>query len=82
MKSAEFEKEAEFLSIEESLRRQNGILNDINDLDRMLELGRMAYEDPMALMKMLTLPSVFEVNCIMNENMRESERKTQFDHFI
>ena len=59
MKDAESEREPEFLSIEESLRRQNGILNDINDLDRMLELGRMAYEDPMSLMKMLTLPSVF-----------------------
>lgn len=77
MKNAEYEKEAEFLSFEESLRRQNGILNDINNLERMLELGKMAYADPMALMKFLELPSVLQVNSIKN-----CQRKPEFDHFI
>ena len=75
MKDAETEKDEEFLSVEESRRRQDGILNDINDLERMLELGRMAYEDPTALMKLLALPSAFQTQNIMNDYMLEATKK-------
>lgn len=70
---------AEYLSLEESRARQNGILEAINDLDQMLKLGKMAIDQPDQLYKMLALPSFLESRQIIKEaNLGQSK----FNHFI
>jgi len=40
--------EEEFVSVAEESKRQEGILHDINNIERMIELGQMAMNDPVA----------------------------------
>lgn len=50
----------EFVSLEEESRRQNGILHDINNFDRMLELGQMAVNNPIEFQKLMALPTFLQ----------------------
>ena len=48
------------VTIQEETIRQQGILHDINNLERMLILGEMALNDFPSFEKMMALPSFLE----------------------
>lgn len=67
--------EKEYITIKEENVRQQGILHDINNLERMLILGEMALNDFPSFEKMMAMPSFLE-----SENIKIGSRN--FDHFI
>ena len=50
----------EYVSITEEASRQQGILHDINNLERMLLLGEMALNDFSSFEKMMAMPTILE----------------------
>lgn len=56
--------EKEYVSITEEASRQQGILHDINNLERMLLLGEMALNDFSSFEKMMAMPTILEPNNI------------------
>lgn len=54
------EMEQEFVSVAEESARQKGIIHDVNNFDRMLELGQMAISDPQEFQRIMALPSFLQ----------------------
>jgi hypothetical protein len=47
----------DFISLSEESRRHDGILNEFNDMERMLELGKLAMNDPKELERIFAMPT-------------------------
>lgn len=57
--------EVELVTLHEESLRQNGILHDVNNIERMVLLGQMAISASENLRKMLALPSFLEQRCVV-----------------
>ena len=56
----EIEVVKEIITVEEEQSRQQGILDDVNDLERMLHLGEMALNNFDSYQRMMMMPSFLE----------------------
>ena len=64
--------EMKVVTVEDEEERQNGLLCDVNNIDRMIELGSLAFSNSEALSKLLELPSF-----LMHP---QEPNKNQFNH--
>ena len=78
---------AEVVTVEEEERRQSGLLCELNDIEKMLELGNMALFRYEEYQKVFALPSFMEYENIQKEHRRQesamsANRGLKFDHLI
>ena len=75
----------ELKATEEQELRKKGLMNEINDIEKMLELGRMAMESYEEYEKLFALPSYMEYENVQREYRRQESALGQarkFDHLI